>query len=327
MPRRSKKNVVSTLLSTLAKPASVSPRSNRRRRNRRRRRQNRFRYRPSRNSISGFSAIPRALPAAYSKHVASRFRVVSRSQNSLTLSGCDLVYSIPNTVSTTSSGIFVCIPCNPAYWKGTRIAQMAPAYLNYRPIQFTASYVPQVAVTQAGSVFMGTLWNTAPVSNDLQQTLVTSNGGLLTPCYTPADTTVTLATNLPYNLFTIGGSLSEQSNPFNFFAGIAGPNMLAPGYFYISYTYEFKNPVGTALTFARSDPGQFSTLAPPVAENVSLVTFESLTETQTGSISIGAGAVLDVENNGNKYYYRGTEVYVPPATVCQYFSNSVQSGN
>lgn len=45
---------------------------------------------------------------------------------------------------------------------------------------FAWEYIPQVAVTQVGSVVMGTLWDTSVQENDLQQTLVTSNGGCIT---------------------------------------------------------------------------------------------------------------------------------------------------
>lgn len=115
--------------------------------------------------------------------------------------------------------LFSVIPCNPAYWSGTRIAQLAPGYQQYRPLNFTWEYIPQVAVTQTGTVTMGTLWDTSVRSADLQQTLVTSNGGAITQCYNAASRSVALGSNLQYNLFNLAGFLDARTNPFTFVAG------------------------------------------------------------------------------------------------------------
>lgn len=58
--------------------------------------------------------------------------------------GCDLVTSLSNDVLTTDGelSLFTCIPANPAYWTGTRIGQLAPAYVNYRPVSITFHYIP-----------------------------------------------------------------------------------------------------------------------------------------------------------------------------------------
>lgn len=64
--------------------------------------------------------------------------------NTVTVKGNDLVTSIPHEIIATDGNlsIFSVIPANPAYWGGTRIAQLAPAYANYRPISLTFHYVP-----------------------------------------------------------------------------------------------------------------------------------------------------------------------------------------
>lgn len=93
--------------------------------------------------------------------------------------------------------LFAVIPSNPAYWTGTRVAVLASAYFNYRPLRMSFHYVPQVPVTYAGTVVSGTLWNGQAVESDVQQTLVTSNGGMMNQCYVPADSRVILGRNLP----------------------------------------------------------------------------------------------------------------------------------
>lgn len=311
--------LVKQLTSLLAKQNINAPKPRRRskgKRSRRRfQRRNAFRYAPR---ARGFTNMPRALPAAYSRHVRARFRTISKGQNSILVSGCDLIRPIPVTVTNDDDYLFAVITCNPAYWTGTRVGRIAPAYQNYRPLSFSVSYVPQVAVTQAGTVVMGTLWNGTTLADSLQQTLATSNGGLLTPCYTPADTTVTLGTNLPYNLFRMDGELDDQSNPFLFVAVFRGASVV-PGYFYVSYQYELKNPIGEAI-----DYGFDRSLLPFASANIPKrhnVTAVNRSTFETGGTSYGPGTVFDVDwtNNGTviapnwvaTLKYRGANILVP----------------
>lgn len=292
--------LVRNLGKTLAgrpKTRKSSKRNNRRRNNRRRNNNGR---------------INRALPAAYTSHVRARFTILSRNTNRCIVSGCDLVYAIPATLSATGDTIFTVIPCNPAYWLGTRISRIAPAYQNYRPLQFKVSYIPQVAVTQAGTVFMGTLWDQAAPTQNIQQSLVTSNGGQLTQCYIPADSNVTLGRNLQQNLFKTTGALDTDTNPFIFLAGVRGASVV-PGYFYVTYRYEFKNPIGDAWTFVNSGLSAISDL--PAQEATANGTIILLN--QVGSL--GPGTQLDRESDG--IYYHGSEVTLDASTQVVYLNN------
>lgn len=258
----------------------------------------------------------RSLPAAYASHVRPRFNVFSRTATSARVSGCDLVYPIPDSIATDGSYIFAVIPANPAYWTGTRIAQFAPAYMNYRPLSMTFSYIPQVAVTQAGTVFMGTVWNGAAPATNVQQTLVTSNGGCLTQCYVPCDTTINLGSNLQQNLFTLSGALDPDSSPFLFLAGVRGSDVV-PGYFYVSYTYEFKNPIGQAWDYGRSAVLTGSSIPTQSTHpNSSLVLLS-----QSGPY--GPGTIFDLESDGT--YYHGSPVTIETAAYVIEFYNQ-QSG-
>lgn len=196
---------------------------------------------------------------------------------------------------------------------GTRISQFAPAYQNYRPLAFRVSYIPQVAVTQQGTVFMGTLWNQAsPVSN-IQQSLFTSNGGCLTQCYVPADTTVTLGRNLQQNLFTMNDALNPDTCPFMFLAGVRGATVV-PGYFYVTYTYEFRNPIGSAWSFNTSSLVTVADLSSmPTYANMTFVLAEQANE-------LGPGTQLDLEADGMLYYHH-TLVTLPSTTAGVLFSN------
>lgn len=259
-------------------------------------------------------SMTRAMPAAYAAHVRPRFNVSSRTATSAVVSGCDLIYPIPATLAANSDTIFAMFPANPAYWMGTRISQFAPAYQNYRPLSFRVSYIPQVAVTQQGTVFMGTLWNEAAPTDNIQQSLFTSNGGCLTQCYVPADTTIKLGRNLQQNLFTMNEALNPDTCPFMFLAGVRGADVV-PGYFYVTYTYEFRNPIGSAWAFNTSGLttiGALSTL--PTYANMTFVLAQ-----QAGGF--GPGTQLDLELDG-KVFYHGSEITLDPTVTGVLYSNS-----
>lgn len=260
----------------------------------------------------------RALPAAYGTHVQPRFSILSRTANTCTVSGCDLVYPIPEQLLSNGDILFSIIPANPAYWLGTKISQMAPAYMNYRPINFRVSYIPQVAVTQQGTVFMGTFWNGAAPADNLQQSLFTSNGGMLTQCYIPADTTVRLGSNLQQRLFTMNDSLHPDTSPFIFLAGVRGASVV-PGYFYVTYTYEFRNPVGSAWLYYRSEPMPINRLPNvPKYHNMSLILVSD------SSTEFGPGTILDYESDGSIHYH-GSLINLPDTAVVQLYANEQSS--
>lgn len=60
---------------------------------------------------------------------ASYFRTYSRGTD-MHVEGRDLVTPIPNNLASRAiqESLFSVIPANPAYWTGTRIAQLAPGY-------------------------------------------------------------------------------------------------------------------------------------------------------------------------------------------------------
>lgn len=277
---------------------------------------------------SDAGAWSRALPASYASHVKAAFRM-SRTGDGVRVSGCDLVTPLPSvieTVSGTNEYLFAVITANPLYWTGTRIAQIGAAYMNYRPLSMVFRYIPQVAVTQAGTVIMGTLWNGSAPSADLQQTLLTSNGGCMINCYVPGNTRVKLGTNLQQNLFTCNGDINPDTSPFIFVATTRGcvsngnsDEQVVPGYFYVEYEYEFKNPIGQSWTYLRSAPVEYS-LVDWSLPNRSIVLLQQ-------AAGFGPGTVLDVEVEGGSTLvkYRGTTVTLPTSTYVQAFQNGQNS--
>lgn len=290
--------------------------------------------RPGRINVGqGTGAWGRALPASYASHVKAGFRILSKSSTSTRIAGCDLVYPLPASLASKSGlndFLFSVIPANPAYWTGTRVAQLAPAYMNYRPLALTFHYIPQVAVTQPGSVIYGTLWNGAAPAGDLQQTLNTSNGGGIINCYVPCSTRIALGNNLQQNLFTLNGDINPDTSPFMFVAvargcvNDAGTQQIVPGYFMVDYVYEFKNPIGQSWVYDRTVATPFQNLSFSLP-NRSVVLLETM-------VGFGPGTVFDCEVNEfgeEEYFYRGTHVTIPDGTFVQGFENgqisSIQS--
>lgn len=306
--------------------------SNKQRRNRqvskRTRRLGRIPYPKRRSMRSDAGAWSRALPASYASHVKAAFRM-SRTGDGVRVSGCDLVTPLPSVIETvdgTNEYLFAVITANPLYWTGTRIAQIGAAYMNYRPLSMVFRYIPQVAVTQAGTVIMGTLWNGSAPSADLQQTLLTSNGGCMINCYVPGNTRVKLGTNLQQNLFTCNGDINPDTSPFIFVATTRGcvsnsssNEQVVPGYFYVEYEYEFKNPIGQSWTYLRSTPVEYSSVDWSLP-NRSIVLLQQ-------AAGFGPGTVLDVEVEGGSTLvkYRGTTVALPASTYVQAFQNGQNS--
>lgn len=260
------------------------------------------------------------LPAAITTNTPKRFNTIRTSGTATTVTGCDLIYGIPDNLEAANQNtqVIACLPANPSYWVGTRVAAVAAGYQNYRPIKFEVVYVPQCAVTQQGNVLGGSLWDIAPGENNLQQTLKTSNGGMLTQCYQTATATVRMKSNLQYNLYRMGGTIDQESNPFCYWALAIGcynsNNMkVVPGYFYVRYTYVFKNPIGTGVKYQNS---QLTTIANKTTYllNASLYLCQAV-RTANG-LEVPVGARIDIEYNNNVeapaylYYYNGTLIDV-----------------
>jgi type III secretion system FlhB-like substrate exporter len=251
------------------------------------------------------------MAAAYTRNVPKTFNTMQLSGTSAIVSGTDLIYKIPTQlIGDTTTSVITLIPANPAYWTGTRISAIAQGYQNYRPLNFKVHYIPQCAVTQQGNVLAGTLWNEVPTEDNLQQTLKTSNGGTLTQCYKPAISTVRMKTNLQYNLYRMGGAIDQESNPFTFMAlqiGCTDANSqpIIPGYFYITYKYILKNPIGTGIIY--QNKGRTTLDANMQVLNNSVA--YTLTQQTLNNITIPTGTRLDVEKQQNgqvEVYYNGT---------------------
>lgn len=83
------------------------------------------------------------MAAATATNSRSYFKTWSTGSE-MHVAGCDLVRPVPQNLATRGviGDLFAVIPSNPSYWTGTRIAQLAPGYMQYRPLLFKWDYVP-----------------------------------------------------------------------------------------------------------------------------------------------------------------------------------------
>lgn len=256
------------------------------------------------------------MAAAVVKTFKKDFQVLTQTGNTMRVKGRDLVYSIPSKLDTdNNTDVITVIPANPAYWTGTRISAIAAGYQNYRPLRFDISYVPQCAVTQQGNVIAGTLWAMAPSKQNLQQTLRTSNGGMLTQCYNPKTSRVQLKGNLQFNLFRMGGKFDQESNPFIFIAlSIAtidtNGNRIIPGYFYVTYEYELKNPIGNTIQYYNSN----------IVKKKLLDGFSNISAINLQQNSAPMGSILQFDDS--EYTYNDDKIDLEPESLLWYFANS-----
>lgn len=199
------------------------------------------------------------IPAAQGVRIPrSSFRRVSSKNNEqeIILEGEDLIIPTPDALPTnaTSWPIFLSIPANPLYWKGTRVSGIAAVYQQYRPLKFEVEYVPQVPVTCPGQVIYGTLYNKGVSKEAFQQTLMTSNGGGMTQCYLKSHSHVICnKKTLPLTLYNTFDSMNENvANPFNWVAHYSGQwsgqgtaTTSQPGWVWVKWRYLFSVGLGS----------------------------------------------------------------------------------
>lgn len=256
---------------------------------------------------------------AYSKNFKRSINSINVAATTARVTGKDLVYSIPDSqISNVDQPLIAFIPANPAYWLGTRVATIARGYQNYRPIKFDVHYIPHCAATQAGNVIAGTIFHQAPGIENLQQSLKTSNGGIITQAFKPAISHVKVGNNLQKNLYRVGGDIDDDSMPFYFIAvAISARNQdgqsIIPGYFYVDYTYTFKNPIGDSVVFSNSGLALFNDqLSTMKNQNIKAIVCQPYI---TNSISLSIGTALDVEYNleqqAYEFFYNNTPIDSP----------------
>jgi hypothetical protein len=263
------------------------------------------------------------MPLASRANFTKKFKTLNQTGNSVRVTGRDLMYVIPddNTAPVQTTQLITVIPANPVYWSGTRIAALAQGYQNYRPIRFKVTYVPIVSAMQQGNVIGGTIWDGGLDNSTIQQSLRTSNGGFLTQCFVPHTSTIRPKTNLQFNLYRIGGAFNQESNPFVFVAisvGCKNANnqRIIPGYFYVTWTFELKNPVGQTTNFSNTGLILYSALTPLV--NTTIVNVSTVSE-------VPFGAYIDIETtneNGKAAYYNGSPVEIDSSSPVWGFMNS-----
>lgn len=282
-------------------------------------RKTRFRRRLPNNRTKRANVIRgRKIAAASAKTLAKKFNILRQNGTSVRVTGRDLIYPIPDnlTAPIQTTNIIAVIPANPAYWTGTRIAALASGYQTYRPIKFKITYIPICAVTQQGNVIGGTIWDDGFDPTNVQQSLRTSNGGFITQCYVPHTTTIRPKANLPFNLYKVGGAFNDKTNPFVFIAMALGTvnsnnQRIIPGYFYVTWSFELKNPIGKTNQFYNSGLVLY--------QNIQLQMNNTIVNLATDT-DIPFGAYIDIENDKEPFYNQ-TAITIQNTTPVWMFSS------
>lgn len=219
----------------------------------------------------------------------SRFSSVPIENNGLRVSGYDMVYDMTQVEIDESSGTFVAIPANPAYWTGTRIAQLAVAYSQYRPIYMRFDYYPSVSMQDRGTITSGTVWKQAPTTGSISQALTTSNAGKTHTVWTRTRSKIKVGSNLDQNLYDMNGTFDDDSNPFIFLAIVNdSENERVPGYYMCQYTFELKNPIGDGNEYEHQILAAGAVTVDDVWENTTAVL-------RSEAEAFGPGTVLTIQ--------------------------------
>jgi hypothetical protein len=267
------------------------------------------------------------IAAASARNFNKKFNVLRQNGNSVRVTGRDLIYSIPDDLTSPiqTSNVITVIPANPAYWKGPRIAALAAGYQNYRPILFKITYVPMCAVTQQGNVIGGTIWDDGIDNANIQQSLRTSNGGFMTQCYVPHTTRIRPKSNLQFNLYRMGGDFTTTSNPFIFVAIAIGckntnDKRVTPGYFYVTWSFELKNPIGSVNSYNNSGLIQYEDIKAEM--NTTMINLDP-------SSPIPFGAYINVEEEESELvpYYNESPVEILGPTPTWVFTSVSKASN
>lgn len=186
------------------------------------------------------------------------------------------------------------------------------------------TYIPQCAVTQQGNVIAGTLWNQAPSNDNIQQSLRTSNGGQMSQCYKGFTSIVRLKSNLQYNLYKTAGQFDQESNPFLYIAMAVGckqgDDHIIPGYFYVTWSFLLKNPIGNTNVFNNSGITTYDEIKENAAYDNKTIVFLTPDDDE-----LQMGSILQLEKNNDgelQAYYNGTYYEMADDDVVWYFSNS-----
>jgi len=267
----------------------------------------------------------RMIPAANIRNMNRDFKILYQDGTTVKVTGRDLVYQIPSDLTDQNgTGVITIIPANPCYWLGTRIAALAQGYQNYRPLNMKFTYIPQCAVTQQGNVIAGTLWNQAPSNVNLQQSLRTSNGGMLSQCYKGFTSNVRLKSNLQYNLYKTAGAFNQESNPFIYMAIAIGckttdSKQIIPGYFYVTWSFLLKNPIGNTNIFYNSGLTEYEEIEEDDNENKAIIYLTP----DDDELPIGAILQLDKDEVGDVIArYNGSVYDMADDDLVWYFANS-----
>lgn len=113
----------------------------------------------------------------------------------------------------------------------------------------------------------------------------------------------------------MAGPFSRDTNPFIFLATVPGASV-TPGYFFVSYSFDFWNPVGENWQYSTAGPVPVSTT--PLADNTTAVLLS-----EDAATHYGPGTVMVYAAGG--WTVNGVPVTPDKSTMVTYYASQQSS--
>lgn len=147
----------------------------------------------------------------------------------------------------------------------------------------------------------------------------------MTQCYVPHTTRIRPKSNLQFNLYRMGGDFTTTSNPFIFIAIAIGckntsDKRVTPGYFYVTWSFELKNPIGSVNSYNNSGLIQYEDINADM--NTTMINLDPQSP-------IPFGAYINVEEEDGELvpYYNESPVEILGPTPTWVFTSVSKASN
>lgn len=188
---------------------------------------------PRSNRVDNFRDIPIAQARKFQN---PRLTYRPRGNQVLQLNGTDM-FQLPSDEDTKLHMTFN-LPCNPVYWKNTRISSIASVYQKFKPVMLRIRYVPNCPATSSGSITMGFVEQEVTFDQETAVQTILNGGGKNINIYQTDQ--ILFRPKLKDDLFTNGDMNQPTTNPFTFYMYTVKQSDVPPGIVYLDWQYEFK---------------------------------------------------------------------------------------
>lgn len=264
------------------------------------------------------------VPSAIANVSKTQYSIRNNSANSVRVAGRDYL----GKVQMLNGNICWQVSVNPVGWAGTRVANVARTYSNYRPLRFVVHYMTNVATTQAGCLYFGTVWGDSVVDPVNPAGLLTSDGGTQFSVWKNQTCPISFR-NLPQRAFYTEDTHGTDSEPLTAVMTCQDPSnglvAIAVGSVFVEYEYEFANAYMLPEYPSLLEGIQPFTVKAGAAGAPLVV--ETTTEATSAKPLRWLKAVKDVLSSGHKIIEAGKPYWtIATGVLNQYFLSETAEG-